>query len=94
MTEKHDAKTNDGRLAQIKTTQGKSVGLRSEPDYLLVLKLSAKGSIDDVYNGPGAPAWRAAGKTQSNGQRAIGTAKLNKLMADVPNHDRIPLASV
>jgi hypothetical protein len=30
--ERHDAKAPDGRLVQIKATQTKSVGLRSEPD--------------------------------------------------------------
>jgi len=89
ITAKHDAKANDGRLVQLKTTQGRSVGLRSEPDYLLVLKLSADGRIDEVYNGPGAPAWAAAGKRQKNGQHSIGVAKLSVLTASVPKADRI-----
>ena len=90
--EKHDAKTSDGRLVQIKTTQAKSVGLRSEPDHLLVLKLSANGSIDEVYNGPGAAPWKAAGKLQSTGQRPIGVAKLRALMDAVPLSQRIPVS--
>ena len=89
-TAKHDAKAKDGRLVQIKTTQGRSVGIGSEPDYLLVLKLSADGRIDEVYNGPGGPVLEAAGKPQKNGQQSIGLAKLRALMASVPDSERIP----
>ena len=89
-SEKHDAETTDGRLVQIKTTQGTSVGLRSEPDYLLVLKLCPNGSIDEVYNGPGALAWGAAGKPQRNGQSAIRVTKLRTLMGNVSKADQIP----
>jgi hypothetical protein len=91
-TEKHDAQTADGRFVQVKTTQVKSVGLYSEPDYLLVVRLSDKGSIEEVYNGPGAPAWDKAGPKQKTGQRAIGVAKLRALMATVPLSQRIPVS--
>lgn len=37
-TERHDAETQDGRRVQIKATQGTGgVGLRSEPEHLIVL---------------------------------------------------------
>jgi len=29
-----------------------------------------------IYDGPGAPAWAAAGPKQKNGQRTIGLTKL------------------
>src|SRR4051794_18279082 len=35
----HDATTNDGRLVQVKATQGTTVALRSQPDHLLVILL-------------------------------------------------------
>lgn len=90
--ETHDARAADGRLVQIKTTQRRSIGLSSVPDYLLVLALNEVGSITEVYNGPGGPAWTAAGTQQKNGQRQIGVAKLESLMQVVRHEDRIPTA--
>lgn len=89
-TEKHDAITKDGKLVQIKATQGSSVGLRSEPDYLIVIKILPDGNIEEVYNGPGITAWDRAGKMQKNGQRAISVGILKKLMYDVPQNMHIP----
>lgn len=91
--EGHDARARDGRLVQIKATQAKMVGLRSRPQHLLVLRLNRDGTAEEVYNGPGAPAWRAAGKMQKNGQRPIGVAKLRALMAGVAERDRLPTGS-
>jgi len=87
----HDAKSTDGRSIQIKATQGNSVGLSSEPDILLVLKLMPDGTAKEVYNGPGCLAWKVAGKMQKNGQRAIGVGRLRKLMAIVPKDQSIEL---
>lgn len=87
---KHDAETADGTLVQIKTTQASSVGLRSRPDHLLVVQLDARGTICEVYNGPGKLVWDAAGKMQSNGQRQIRLAKLRALMETVPQRARLP----
>src|SRR5688500_5485125 len=57
-TECHDATSRDGkRLVQVKATQGTRVGIRAEPVHLLVLLLARDGTVEEVYNGPGAPAW-------------------------------------
>ena len=85
----HDATAPDGRLVQIKATQVRGVGLRSEPEVLLVLQLHPDGSDTEVYNGPGALAWAHAGQKQSNGQRYIGVAKLRDLMEQVPLRERL-----
>ena len=90
--ERHDARARDGRHVQIKATQSRSVGLRSEPEVLLVLKLNPDGSVDEVFNGPGSLVWAHAGKLQSNGQRSIGIARLRKLMSEVPVGSRLPSA--
>ena len=87
--ERHDARAADGRLVQIKATQGRSVGLRSEPEHLLVLKLKPDGGADEMFNGPGRIAWEHAGKLQKNGQRAISLTKLSGLMASVPDDSRL-----
>lgn len=71
----HDAKTRDGRLVQVKATQGTGVALRAQPDHLLVILLKKDGTIDEVYNGPGQLAWSNVGGPQNNGQRQIGVSK-------------------
>ena len=85
----HDAVAPDGRLVQVKATQGSRVALTDEPDYLIVLKLRRDGTFDEVYNGPGGPAWAAAGKTQKTGQRHISLSKLAELDVSVPEGGRI-----
>jgi len=92
-TELHDAKAPDGRLVQIKATQGRSVALRGSkpPDHLLVLKLNRNGSADEVFNGPGDLAWAKAGARGSNGQRPISLSMLAMLMKDVPQDARLPV---
>ena len=88
-TEGHDAKTPDGKRVEIKTTQGKSVALRSEPEYLLVLKLLEDGTAEEIYNGPGHEPWTQAGKMQKNGQCQISLTKLRSLMNSVSPDQRI-----
>ncbi|WP_425454103.1 DUF6998 domain-containing protein [Kushneria sinocarnis] len=61
-------------------------------EHLLVLSRPKGQSIEVVYNGPGALAWNAAGRKQSNGQRPIRLAKLTALDAELSSEDRLPLA--
>jgi hypothetical protein len=88
--EGHDARARDGRLVQIKATQGTMVGLRCRPQHLLVLRLLRDGTAEEIYNGPGASVWRDAGKMQKNGQRPIRVAKLRALMDEVAQRHRLP----
>jgi len=89
-SEGHDGRAPDGRLVQIKATQRRSVGLRSQPDHLVVLRLDDTGRATEVYNGPGKEPWDAAGPPQSNGQRSIGVKALGELMERVPPERRLP----
>ena len=89
-TEKHDACSRDGRFVQVKATQARSVALRSEPHHLLVLSLLRDGTVDEVYNGPGALAWSRIGPPQRNGQFPLSLSTLRKLMAQVPQDARLP----
>ena len=57
-------KTRDG-------TQTDRVSIYSEPDYLIVMKITYDGCIEEVYNGKGSSPWENAGKIQKNGQRSI-----------------------
>jgi hypothetical protein len=89
--ERHDAISEDGRAVQIKATQGDRVALRSEPDYLLVLKLSRNGTFEEIYNGPGALPWKTCcNRRGSNGQHQISIATLRKLMQNVPPGGQLP----
>ena len=88
-TECHDAQAHDGRLVQVKATQGKSVALRAQPDHLLVIQLKKDGTIEELYNGPGALAWQHCGRQQKNGQSPISVSTLRRLMKDVPEHERL-----
>ena len=87
--EKHDARSGDGRLVQIKITQTDRVSIYSEPDYLIVMKMEKDGTIEEVYNGKGEVPWENAGKVQKNGQRSISIKKLIALNSDVLSKDRI-----
>lgn len=92
-TSKHDGRAPDGRLVQIKATQGDSVALRAEPDYLIVLKLGRHGDPVEIFNGPGAAPWSRAGGVQSNGQRTVRLSALQAIMKTVPQERRIELAN-
>ena len=81
MPHTHDARTR-GRVrkkVQIKATQGNRVGIRSRPQYLLVLTIDNRGKFHEVYNGPGGSAYRSAGRMQRNGQRQISIHRLKNL---------------
>lgn len=82
-TETHDAKSPCGKKVQIKATQRRTVGISSEPEHLIVLKILSSGDLSTIYNGPGKLAWDNAGKMQKNGQRALAVSKLEDLMKDV-----------
>lgn len=79
-TQTHDAVSKGENYIQIKATQVNSISISSEPDYLIVIKLFSDGSWEEVYNGPGKPAWNNAGKMKKNGQRSISLNKLRSLM--------------
>lgn len=88
-TEIHDAIDADGKFVQIKATQIKRIAISSEPDHLIVIKISDSGEWEEVYNGPGSLVWRNAGKMQKNGQRPITLAKLKSLMQNVREEEKI-----
>ena len=74
---KHDAKTKDGKLYQIKTTQRDKIEIREMPDHLIVLKLNQpNANFEKVYNGDGATVWNIVGKPN---KRNVYTIQLNKL---------------
>lgn len=86
----HDAKTKDGKLVQIKATQGDRIAISECPEYLIVLRINRDGGFEEVYNGSGDIAWSLVGKRQKTGQRQVSLAKLRAAMVDIPECDRLP----
>lgn len=85
----YDAVDSHERRIQIKATQIERVSISGEPDYLIVIKIEPDGTYFEVYNGPGAPVWKQAGKLQKNGQRSISLAKIKRLANYVADADKI-----
>ena len=90
----HDGITPDGRLVQIKVTQRSSIGISSEPKYLIVLHVSEKGEFEEVYNGPGHPVWSLVKdkRMPKNGQYQIALSRLRALDADISDDERVQAA--
>lgn len=84
-------KDGTGRFVQIKVTQRNSIGLSSEPEYLLVLHIDEEGGFDEVYNGPGGRVWDLVSDkpVPKNGQYQLSLGKLAALNVGVPERDRI-----
>lgn len=89
-TEKHDAVSADGIRVQIKATQSdKTIGLKSEPEHLIVLRIYKDGKASEIYNGPGNPVWQATGPKQSNGSKYVGVTKLKEIGKTIPETEKI-----
>lgn len=86
----HDGEVN-GKKVQIKGTQGKdSIVIREEPDYLLVEYLDKEnGTIQEIYNGPGALAWKYRSYVPSMNFYTIRINKLLELNDTIPDENRI-----
>lgn len=90
--ETHDGEAPDGRLVQIKATQRGSIGITSEPEHLIVLRIDEKGELEEIYNGPGKSVWAVVADRMrpKNGQYQISLSKLRELDGRVAPEDRIP----
>ena len=86
--EKHDGIVNN-REVQIKITQQDNILISDEPDYLIVLYLTSKGQVYEVYNGPGKDPWETASKKDSHNNRHMRVNKLMALDEMVSERDRI-----
>jgi hypothetical protein len=72
----HDAVDAAGRQVQIKLTSGRSVGLYSICDRLVVMRLVSPTEVEVVFDGSGEMAWSLAGLVQKNGQRMVSLSAL------------------
>ena len=87
-TEVHDGIIHD-REVQIKITQQDSIQISAEPDYLIVLYLTKKGQVFEVYNGPGKEPWDSASKKDSHNNRHMRVNRLMELDMKVSSEKRI-----
>lgn len=89
----HDGTAPDGRLVQIKATQRKSIGIGSEPNYLIALLISQEGEFEEIYNGPGNLVWNQVKDKPmpKNGQYQVSLSRLRKLNGQIADTDRIPV---
>ena len=74
----HDAYDSNGDV-QIKLTAGNKISMYSCCDRLVVMRVVSPEEAEIVYDGPGQPAWDAAGKMAKNGQRPISLFRLRNL---------------
>ena len=87
-TEVHDGIIHD-REVQIKITQQDSIQISAEPEYLIVLYLTKKGQVFEVYNGPGKEPWDSASKKDSHNNRHMRVNRLMELDMKVSSEKRI-----
>lgn len=81
----------DGKNVQVKATQGERIAISAQPEVLLVLKLHPDGSFTEVYNGAGRHVWALVSHKPrpKNGQYPVSLATLRRLMAKVPQEERL-----
>ena len=77
----HDA--YDGTsYVQIKMTGGTAVAMYATCERLVILRVVSPAEAEIVYDGPGQPAWDAAGKKGKNGQRVVSLLALRRIAAE------------
>jgi hypothetical protein len=90
----HDARAADGRLVQIKATMKDKLSFPADhvPDYYLGIRISSDGTIEEVFNGPGSLAAKAAANRvlTKNSLHMLTLSALRTLNATVSDDDRIP----
>lgn len=86
----HDGEV-EGKKVQIKGTQGSDyIIIREEPEYLLVEYLDNEtGTIQEIYNGPGAVAWQIATYVPSMNHYMMRINRLLELDNQIPDEQRI-----
>ena len=84
----HDGEV-DGKKVQIKITQQEDIVINKEPEYLLVLYLTKKGDVYEVYNGRGKAPWESASKRDSHNNRHMRFNKLMELDGSVLSKKRL-----
>lgn len=95
MKKHHDGECSDGRLVQIKATMKKSLTFPADhiPNYYLGVQIHSDGTFTEIFNGPGAIAWKAVkGRAApKNNLFSVQITTLKSLQTEVAEADKIPL---
>lgn len=95
MKKHHDGECSDGRLVQIKATMKKSLTFPADhiPNYYLGVQIHSDGTFTEIFNGPGAIAWKAVkGRAApKNNLYSVQITTLKSLQTEVAEADKIPL---
>lgn len=95
MKKHHDGECSDGRLVQIKATMKKSLTFPAGhiPNYYLGVQIHSDGTFTEIFNGPGAIAWKAVkGRAApKNNLFSVQITTLKRLQTEVAEADKIPL---
>ena len=77
----HDARDKQNRMVQIKLTAGSRISMYDCCERLIVLRLVShdKAKAEVVYDGPGQPVWKAAGREQKNGQKSVSISAIKRI---------------
>lgn len=91
----YDAKTPDGRNVQIKTTLKDPLTFPADhiPDYYLGIKIDAKGTVEEIFNGPGCIIKKRAlhrrATIPKNNLHCLSLTTLRRINALVSDEERI-----
>ena len=90
MTRPFDAVDYLGRMIRICCDQGEtmSIDVDANVEMLLALRISANGTIEEIFNGPAAEVRELI--ADESGKVRIGHGKLRALMKSVPEDERVP----
>lgn len=87
----HDGEAPDGKKVQIKVTQGDTIVISEQPDYLIALYMNRKtGEVQEIYNGPGNIPYMKSYEYKKHNNRYMSVTMLCKEDAMVIANERIP----
>jgi hypothetical protein len=87
----HDGEAQDGRKVQIKMTQGDTIVISEQPDYLIALYMNRKtGEVQEIYNGPGEIPYIKSYEYKKHNNRYMSVSMLCSEDTRVIPNERIP----
>lgn len=88
----HDGEALDGRKVQIKMTQGDTIVLSEQPDYLIALYMDRKtGEVQEIYNGPGEIPYMKSYEYKKHNNRYMSVSMLCREDSGITLNERIPV---
>jgi hypothetical protein len=87
----HDGEAPDGRDVQIKMTQGDTIVISEQPDYLIALYMNrSTGEVQEIYNGPGEIPYMKSYEYKKHNNRYMSVSMLCQEDTKVKPSERIP----